>query len=136
MIRLDHFRDKLSAGHQEFSFEDYPMLPEAREDKPSRTVKALRSLSPALRAYTVDYTTKVGKITCMSAGLFTLDEGEESCRASFALKDAVSKMGIHNRASANPTNLGLIRSSLRANYPHVCNDVTDDNNLLCIDCRT
>ena len=73
MIRLDHFRDKLSAGHQEFSFEDYPMLPEAREDKPSRTVKALRSLSPALRAYTVDYTTKVGKITCMSAGRFTLD---------------------------------------------------------------
>ena len=45
MIRLDHFRDKLSVGHQEFSFEDYPMLPEAREDKPSRTVKALRSLS-------------------------------------------------------------------------------------------
>ena len=29
MIRLAHFRDKLSAGHQEFSFEDYPMLPEA-----------------------------------------------------------------------------------------------------------
>ena len=136
MIRLDHFSDKLSAGRQEFSFEDYPMLPEAGEDTPSRTVKALRSLSPALRAYTVDYTTKGGKITCMSAGLFTLDEGEESCRASLALKTSVSDMGIQNWASANPANLGLIRSSLRANYPHVCNDVTDENNLLCIDCRT
>ena len=68
----------------------------------------------------------------MKAGLFTLDEGEESCKASLALKTSVSNVGIHNWASANPTNLGLIRSSLRANYPHMCNDVTDDNNLFCI----
>ena len=81
--------------------------PESSENRESSslnpwTLMATKAFLPcwtkALRAYTVDYTTKVSKIVCMSVGLFTLDKGDESTRnrVSMDLLKSAESVGIHN----------------------------------------